>query len=447
MTRADFYRSRDERTVEYGLCDPFETPVAIVVSEQAAESIAGQIAALGAVNMAARIHRGLRLVVPEVPLAVPGIAGESSLHQEAASLVHEIDPYNDLVVARYLKSRELPETTLGIGPVPNVPVSVTADRFVASLGPDLSPFGTAPSTVIGGAAAACLAAAALTQMSFGRLPAPRSISLWDLAEGNEAVGPADRPGPLDLGSVAVIGAGAVASALAYWIRYVGISGDWEFVDGDVVELHNTSRGLGLLARHAGWVDCELGHHQEMKAPVTAKLLGARSFPGWYDDWLAGNPGQPDLVLPLANGPGLRRAIAQRGEPLLIHATTSRMWTAELHRHLAEDDDCIACRLPESQAASFSCSSSPLPDTLAGHDAALPFLSGGAGVLLLAGLTHLQHGRLPGKSANHWQLHLDLGRRTLSSRSWRCESSCTIRRHLPRELRRQLPRGVRWSYLD
>jgi hypothetical protein len=125
-----------------------------------------------------------------------------------------------------------------------------------------------------------------------------------------------------------------------------------------------------------------------------------------------------------------------------------MWTADLHRHLAEDDGCIACRLPESTTPRLSCSTSPLPDTAAGNDAALPFLSGSAGLLLLVGLVHLISGRLPGLRPNHWQLHLDLGdRRTVSARNWSCAETCSVRRNLPRQIRRRLPRGARWSHLD
>lgn len=448
MTRERFYAERDRRTVEYGLADPFEEPVAIVVAPSVAESDAGQVAVLGLANMAARIHRRLRLVVPDAALLVPSMVGATSLVEEVTTLVHEIDPYNELHASDSLTGFDLPEIALGVGPVDGVRLCVSADRYAVSIDRDVAPMGQDPSTIIGAAGAACVGAAALTRMSIGRTVNPRRVSFWAMTEGQVEPGPGERVSALDLGDVAVIGAGAVASGLAYWTRYVGIVGDWVFVDGDVVKLHNTNRGLGLLAADAGWAGGEPGGDIAMKAVVTADLLRVRNYPGWYDDWLVEERGHPDLLLPLANGPGLRSATGQRGEPLLLHATTSRMWTGELHRHLAEDDGCISCRFPDAPMPNFECSTSPLPDTAGPSDAALPFLSGSGGLLLLVGLIHLANGRLPDFDRNQWQMHLDLGdRRTLSSRRWSCSETCGVRRNLPRELRRRLPRGTRWAHLD
>src|SRR5205807_338072 len=160
---------------------------------------------------------------------------------------------------------------------------------------EVDPFGTAGSTVVGASAASCLGAAALTQMSLGRTVGPRMISLWELAQGDVSRGPGESVVPLDLGSVAVVGAGAVASALAYWTSYIGVVGDWVFVDGDIVALHNTNRSVGLFARHAGWVDGEPGGDVSTKAIVTGELVGARHYPGWYEDWLVDEPSHADLV--------------------------------------------------------------------------------------------------------------------------------------------------------
>jgi hypothetical protein len=98
---------------------------------------------------------------------------------------------------------------------------------------------------------------------------------------------------------------------------------------------------------------------------------------------------------------VRHAIGQRGENLLLHATTSSNWTAELHRHIASRDDCIDCRIPEALHARFTCSTGPAqPSTEANFDAALPFLSGTAGLLLAAGLVRLQHGTVQRGPHNH-----------------------------------------------
>jgi hypothetical protein len=447
VSRERFYAERDRRTVEYGLVDPFEDPVGIVVSKQAAESVAGQVAALGLINMAARLHRALRVVVPDVPLMVSSMVGASSLLDEAGRLVLEIDPFNDLVVTAATQGA-MPTASVGVGRVAGVARCLSADRYAAFLGSDVPDFSAAPSTVLGAGASACLGAAALAGLSLGRDIPPARLSMWELTEARGEPGPDDLA-PLELGTVAVVGGGAVACALAYWTQYVAVvdADAWLFVDGDLIELHNTNRGLGFFSRHAGWPEGEPGGEPAKKAPVVAGLLRADYFEGWYDAWVAARGPRPDLVVPLANGPGLRAAIAERGEPILVHATTSPMWTAELHRHVAEPDGCIVCRLPERSGAPLVCSTSPLPDS-SGNDAALPFLSAGAGLLLLAGLVHLGNGRLATFDANHWQAHLDLvGRRVLSSRHWGCTTNCTLRRNLTQDLRRRLPRSGRWAHLD
>ncbi len=450
MSKERFYQERDRRAAEYGLPGaPFGRPAGIVVSQQAAQSRGGQIAVMALTNMAARLHRTLRLVVPDVPLLVPSMVAGNSLTDEVRLLVQAIDPYNDFELEVSADMIDIPDISIGVGDVKGVPLSIGADGYLAHLSAEGMAFSSVPSTSLGAGMAACLGSAALTRLALGELPAPVRFSLWDLAEGEAASpGPIDGPWPLDVGSVAVIGAGAVGSALAYWLHAVGgVAEDWEFVDGDLVELHNTGRALGLLPAHAGWVDGEAGHPKSEKAPVAARLLGARSFTGWYDQWVIGG-GHPDLVLPLANGPGLRSAIGQRGEPILIHATTSRSWTAELHRHLASRDGCIACRFPENAMPQLSCSTSPLPGQVESNDASLAFLSGTAGLLLLTGLIHLANGRMPKFGPNHWQVHLDLASRTLVSRHrWQCGARCDLARNLQLDLRRALPRGQRWAHLD
>src|SRR5690348_5542772 len=110
----------------------------------------------------------------------------------------------------------------------------------------------------------------------------------------------------------------------------------------------------MLAEHAGWG----GTTRWRKVDVfSAGLAAARPFFGWYDDWLAANDeARPDLILPLANERGVRRAIAHRHEPVILHATTSRSWQAQMHRHIAGLDDCIDCRVRGVAApARFGCS--------------------------------------------------------------------------------------------
>ena len=207
---------------------------------------------------------------------------------------------------------------------------------------------------MGGGLAAVLGAASLMQGAFGRRPGARRVSLWRFGEGNEAeLGPRDDLGPLDVGDVLVVGAGAVASGFFYWCREVGLVGNWEVTDGDRIVLHNTNRAMTFTAADAGWSGGTEQGPGRMKVEAVAPGLNVHKFSGWYENWrLARGDRRPDLVLPLANDFDVRTAIGQRGENLLVHATTSPSWTAQLHRHIAGHDDCIDCRLPRGIEVRF-----------------------------------------------------------------------------------------------
>jgi hypothetical protein len=125
---------------------------------------------------------------------------------------------------------------------------------------------------------------------------------------------------------------------------------------------------------------------------------------WFDQWSTAEPARTDLTLVLANERGVRAQAATLGDPILLHATTSPAWTAELHRHLPDVDDCPVCRIPDNLAPTFACSTGPIGPTPAFGDAALPFLSAAAGLMLAIALQQLLPGHelLTGRH-NHWRM--------------------------------------------
>jgi hypothetical protein len=176
----------------------------------------------------------------------------------------------------------------------------------------------------------------------------------------------------------------VGSALNYWLAMVGVTGFWIIVDGDSVEVSNLNRQMLFLAD-----DSEYTGAPRPKAELAAARLGAPAvgYSGWYDAEPQAMDGSYDVILPLANERGVRAALQARLPPLLLHATTSRQWQAQLHRHVPGRDDCLNCRLP-GELAQTECSTG---EVRAGEpDAALPFLSATAGLLLAAQLARLSH---------------------------------------------------------
>jgi len=448
--RDAFYAERDRRTRQYGAtADALERPILIMVDPEVAATRAGQIATLALVNMAARVHRRIALIIPGVPLIARSLVPAADLQSAAIGIARAINPVLDLYlepniegcdfVARIGLGTELPSSldayldwhgglgVLATSPIPG-PTHDPASRF-------------------GAATAAVLGAVALFRLGHGQAVHPARLNPLDFTTG-AAAGTRDHTGPIDVGDVLVVGAGAVATALLYWARELGTSGGWDIVDGDIAKLHNTNRCLTMTAADAGWPNGEPTTTPVAKAATAARAIGARAHPQWYDHWQPQHEARHDLVLPLANGRSVRTLIAQRGEPLLLHATTSSNWTAELHRHRPDHDDCPACRIRDTARPQMTCSTGPaVPEEPDSPDAALPFLSAGAGLLLAAALADLPAAAALEHPVNHWQLDLTLTGRLLRPLRHPPRDGC---RHIqPRRVRQafQSTESRRWDHLD
>jgi hypothetical protein len=453
----DFYAARDARTLTYGITpDVLTQPVGVVMGSDAAGNPAAQATVLALVNLLARVHRSVSLWVPDAGLLAPAMAGGTGLAEACVATAQAIDPYINIGSASPGAVRGtgpgVPTIAVGKEVPPGCTVYLGAERFLAVLADRPVPVSCDPLTVLGGGLAACLAAGELMRALYGHPTRARVASLWNFSEGDAAqAGPALNTSPVDVGDIAIVGAGAVGSAFAYWARQFGHVGNWAVVDHDQAELHNTNRCMGITAVDAGWPDGKAA----AKAELAAGLLGAESYDGWYHQWVAQPGRRPDLILPLANEFDVRRAIGQRGEPVLIHATTSPNWTAELHRHLADRDGCIDCRLPQPPSGSLRCATGPAPEPAGAPpgnggesgrrpDAALPFLSAAAGLMLLTALIQLENGVFVAHRHNHWRLLFGPGPRVWSRSTHLCVEGCRL--ELAPEIRQTLNQGRRWAHL-
>ncbi len=448
--RDAFYAERDRRTRQYGgTQDALERPILIMVDPEVAAARAGQIATLALVNMATRVHRRIALVIPEAPLIARSLVPAADLQTAAIRTARVINPVLDLYlepniegcvfVARVGLGRELPgdldvylDWHGGLGVLATSPIP----------GPTHD-----PESMFGAASAAVLGSAALFRLAHDQAVHPARLNPLDLTADAEA-GTRDHTGPIDVGDVLVVGAGAVATALLYWARELGTSGGWNIVDGDVAKLHNTSRCLTMTAANAGWPNGEPTTTPVAKAATAARAIGARAHLQWYDHWQPHHQARHDLVLPLANDRDVRTLITQRGEPLLLHATTSPNWTAELHRHRPDHDDCPVCRIPDTAHPQMTCSTGPaVPEEPDSPDAALPFLSAGAGLLLAAALADLPATAALEHRVNHWQLDLTLTGQLLRPLRHPPRDGCRHQqtRHVRQAFQSIEPR--RWDHLD
>jgi len=433
---------RDDRTLLYtGGLKP-TVPVGITSGAATSSTVPGQVAILTAVNILARSHPEVDLAIPDSPLLVRCPVGGSALVDACRNLAMAANP--DVLVA-IVDAVPAEIQTLGIGADAG-PANVYAGgaRWTGRTGYEPVAITDEPSSILGAGLAVALAAGFLFRIALG-WPAvgERAVSLWTLAETTEPTGPTDC-GPVDLGTVWLVGAGAVGSCLSWWLSFIGIVGTWNIIDGDLADETNLNRSLGLFAAHAGLT----GHQQVDKASAAADLVpGAVAQRRWWHEWVASDPPSPDVIIPAANDRGIRPAVAAYGHPATVNATTSPHWTAELHRHLPGQDGCIGCRLPED-APAFKCATSSedsTNDTEPRKDAALPFLSAAAGLLLLAGLLQIQHRQWATHPRNHWRLLFDQSRSAIRSSRWFCEQRCTATP--PPEVRRAIHDATRWYELD
>ena len=458
-----FYNARDRRTRQFeGNSALFERPIKIFIGDDVSGSENGQIFALALLNMLSRVHRRIVVVASSCVLATNRFGTDVNLNMALTNLAKSIDPFIEISVVETEKANlRDDEITVGVGLL--VPTDLNCyfgwegGRAEVSASPLSAGF--TDLDLVGAATAACLAAATLfrlTDDSFSVVP--RRLNLVERTEG-DAAGTSSLVGPVDVGTVHLVGAGAVAHGLLYWLREIGFVGNWEIADGDLAEIHNTNRCMGMIVSDVGWPDGIQSHEAGTnKAVVAARLIGATPHPYWYDKSPLVTASRPDLILPLANGRDVRANVAVRGFPLIVHATTSTNWTAELHRHIAGRDECLACRFPGA-TPQFECSTGPAhpgekaipsnnPDEdVTSDDAALPFLSATAGLMLAISLLQLSPDQpFVADRDNHWVLHLLLGHRLVQS-SIRLGPEC---KHLPSsDFRSRIHSSspTRYDYLD
>jgi hypothetical protein len=417
-----FYAERDVRTISYGADeDALRLPIQIAIGT-AGSTRAGQVAILAVANMAARTQRQLVIALPDASLLASTLVSADNLGDAVAATLLAINPALLLTINGHRRDdhdvdpdQHRAPLRIGIGTdVVGTDIYIGWADGRGELGHAPVETGSSEFDVVGAATSACLAAAAIFHLSHGRPVHDVQVNLVERKAGRPSHGQDSSPevgiksitGPIDAGRIAVIGGGALSHGFAYWAAEFGHVGDWDVVDGDKAELSNSSRCMAMTAADAGWPDGQHIGAARAKAPILGDFLSGDAAQLWYDEWVTTPRPRPDLVLPLANEYGVRAAVAARGEPILLHATTSPNWTAELHRHRPGIDDCPACRIKDTARPTFDCSTgaaNPGPENVVG-DAALPFLSAAAGLMLLIAVTQLRLDEdLVTGQRNHWRL--------------------------------------------
>jgi hypothetical protein len=386
MTREEFQREFNSKTVAYQPRFRRDDRPVVVEVPDGAQSPAGHALLCGLTNQLARAHQRLVLVGDlSQPLLCPDVFAASTLMAATVGVATAINPFIEIdVVERVPHAPALASFSLGPG---SGGLQLGCSGWRATTGATAI-IGADERDIWGAMLASCLGAWVAFQRLVGESPILNDgYSLWEYARPGQD-GPRDF-GPLDVGRVLQVGVGGVGAALDYWLALSGIAGNWTLADGDLVDISNLNRQLIFMATDAGYPAGE----QKNKAERAATRLGptATASAHWYGADQDVVDAEYDVVLALANERGVRGALQDRQPPVLLHATTSPSSQAQVHRHIGGLDDCIRCRLPGG-APQLNCSEISL-DSRDESDAALPFLSGTAGLLLAVALARLSVGAL------------------------------------------------------
>jgi hypothetical protein len=157
------------------------------------------------------------------------------------------------------------------------------------------------------------------------------------------------------------------------------------VDRDLIKVENFNRSPLFGKSNFGL---------NKAAAVKKCLMGTRVVAGaapvsWNAFVENGGRSGYDVWLPLANEDDVRRSMQSNVPPLLIYGATSPNWVATFGRHIPGVDDCLVERFPGPEGV-LTCATGKI-STPRGTvvDAALPFCSMFAGLLIFAELVRLQ----------------------------------------------------------
>ena len=240
----------------------------------------------------------------------------------------------------------------------------------------------------------------------------------------------------------MVGAGAVATSVVYWLMQWGSCGPWTVADADLVALHNTNRCVLFFPADAGWPNGPARYKSHCLAQYLSNI---RAIDKWYDESAEAQTDIFDTVLVLANERDVRTLVSHRNDPIQFQATTSPLWRAQLHRHIVRVDDCPSCRMSEIRAPTLNCSEASIAteDNPDRPDAALPFLSVASGLMLVSALQHLQLGRFGTSELNCWGWDFKSTHLMAQSGIRRCDDACTIR--LEPNALREIASATRWHH--
>jgi len=395
MDKTEWLKRWNDRMLRYAqrCIDPART-IAITCDTGRLSRFDAQVALLSTANLFGRMSPNVVLAFDDIPLHAALPWAGPSLHAHMLDGMRAANPFGAF------ETRPAREEDFcihfgrqGAGFV------FDGAGWNAYLGPDTSPLPDQPDgNGFGAALAAVLAAAQLFRQPFA--PIDQSFACnalhWtsDLTEEHH-----DHFQAADIGGIHFIGLGSVGSAALYYLTLTTRCFSPTLIDKDRVKIHNLTRSPIFVA--ADCVDEQV--HPEggvYKVDAARRFLKTAGMTGVEVDpvalhqsalWRERSSGVPDIVVSAANEDDVRYHIEMGYPPIQLYATTGKNWQIALLRHCPGDVACSMCVFPpEESRVPMACATDQtgMPSPEEQIDAALPFLSFGAGLMTAAEIAKL-----------------------------------------------------------
>ena len=388
-----FYRRRDNRTNAYGQVDVryAQRSVLITADTSALTSFAGQVMFLITCNLLARWCRRVLVAVPEVALR-EHFRARGSLVDTALCTMRDADPFGEFERQTVLEG----DLHVHLGDeCPHVAARstiMTCAGWLAGVrrrGESGLSMGDGDNP-IGAAHAAVLAGAQVFRDALGRDELYSPGFIFDALTGAPWIAgspvEASLPEDLSIGRALMTGAGSVASSALFFGELFGLRALVDLVDADWIKIENFARSP--VFGRSGYGDRKV---QVLAKHLAGSGLTIRPIAAWWHEAdLSPTLEGYDLLLPLANEHGIRWELQNRVPPLMVHASTGRNWNVNFARHVPGRDDCLVDRFEGlHDKPVLACAEGNIAtEGPIAIDAALPFLSFFAGLLVATDLVRL-----------------------------------------------------------
>lgn len=441
MNEQEWRAARDSRSLRYAgrVLDP-EHWVLLRADAAYIARYDGQVAVLTAANLLARMTPAVVLDISAAPLVAPLPWAGRDLKDCALQMMFETDPYGRFTCRDAREGDYL----LQLGP-DGGPFVAHGSGWNIYLGPPPSPIRPADApNVIGPALAAILATAGAFSNNLAGTPDTVVLNALNWRHSLIEPGTVDLPTALSLGDMWTAGTGSVGTAILYFLTLATRQFSTTLFDMDVVKIHNLDRSPLFLNRHVGMakVDATLAWLRD------AGLRDVRHDVCALDEsqfWRRREAGTPDLVIATANERKVRAVIETGFPPIQIYGTTGKHWQAAVIRHIPLRDPCSSCLFAEADYAPAQCATGDLTTGNGEErvDAALPFLSFGAGAMAAAEILKLN---LPGYPFAPNRVVLNTRPDVRAIRVALARRDSCICRHRSRNVHRKMIAGSRFAEL-